>query len=605
MTASEITELINRGMSPKEIDAVSQPNLEAKSPEIRQAAPVGDDLAGFASPASSRTTSSVEQPVPLPPSNKDAEYYDPDVDSNTLYQAFDYPTPAHVLVAFSRHILTGEVSLWDWQRDCLLELAPTEKPTSKHPLKYFLIAANGSGKDAFVISPFAIWFILTKIQAQVIVTSSSGTQLTAQTESYIKSLAESINQKMGGGIFKIRQRYIRCLKSGSVIRMFATDEPGKAEGYHPLTPNAEMAIIKNESKSIPEDIHQALRRCSGFNYWLEVSSPGSKSGAFYRAATTWVKGRRVTSFDCPHISDDEREADKIELGEDSSTYRSKHLALFTDSTDEVVITSTSIENLLVNPPSFQFVSWPKRVGFDIAAGGDENSVHITQGVKILAQLHWTEKDTTISAQKFHRFMIDNSISKDHEFIFADDGGVGHAVIDLLNNEKFYGYSIKRTNNQSAPYNRKRFGNRGAEMWFHVKRIIEESMFDLRGISSLCKDQLCTRKYKQQEGGRLFLQSKRAAKADGAKSPDRADSFVLAFSGLTVEDFLNEAKFKVVEQPRVKRLSSGSEVEDYYDGITFERYDMQQNGSPVNRNKMKRISLDQALGLHNKEISFNS
>lgn len=514
------------------------------------------------------------------------------------YKCLSFETPGHVLIAFNDDIVNGTVNLHQWQIDVNGELACLDKkPTSQNPLKWYLCASNGSGKDAFVIAPFAIWFILCKIRSRVIITSASGTQLTAQTEGYIRSLAERVNQKLGYQMFKIRQRYIYCIESGSEIRMFATDEAGKAEGYHPLEPNAEMAIIKNESKSIEEDIHKALKRCSGFNYWLEVSSPGAPVGAFYYAATNWKNGHHVTSYDCPHISRDEIESDKIELGENSPEFRSKHLALFTSIDSEVVMPVAIIENLLTFPPQFNFISWPKRVGIDIAAGGDETVVVITQGCKILKEYAFIEKDTTKTVARIARFLADNGITKEHETIYADDGGIGHAVIDSLNNAP-YDYRVKRVLNQSAAYNRKRYGNRGAEMWFNVKRIFEEALFDIRGISQKCKDQLCNRKYKQQEGGRLFLQSKRAAKSEGFNSPDRADALILSLCGLTIEDFLGEGKTKTADEPKRRKLNTAQEVNEYYDGITFKEYEMLQEAG--RRNKRANGSLQSALGLINND-----
>lgn len=507
------------------------------------------------------------------------------------YRAMEFRTPAHVLAFFSPDIQSGAVKLHKWQAEVNVDLAPEVKPTSTKPLKYFLVAANGSGKDAFVIAPFAIWFVLCKVRSRVIITSASGTQLTAQTENYIKSLAERVNIKLGKPIFKIRQRYIRCNVTGSEIRMFATDEAGKAEGYHPMEPNAEMAIIKNESKSIDEDIHKALKRCSGFNYWLEISSPGAPRGAFYRAVTSWKSGRKITSFDCPHISDEEREEDKIDLGESSAEYRSKHLALFTSVDGEAVITSAILEDCLANAPTENFPSWPKRVGIDLAAGCDESCVTITKGVKILSEYAFAERDTTITADRIEANLIKNGIAKDSEYIFADDGGIGHGIIDILVNR---GWNIKRIHNQSAAWNKKQYGNKGAELWFRVKRILEECTFDIHGLSGKTYDQLINRKYKQPAGGKLYLQPKREAKAQGFNSPDRADAFVLSFTGLTVKDFLGETdKEKVEEKRQRKKLTTSDEVQTYYDGITFGEYEMIQGGAV----KQKiRGSLRAALGL---------
>lgn len=470
----------------------------------------------------------------------------------------NFPNPALFLAFFDKSIADGNTKLHDWQRDVNIELAPAVPPTSTHPLKYFLVAANGSGKDAFVIAPFAAWFCFCKIKSRCIITSSSGGQLTAQTETYIKGMCEKVNQFFGTQVFKIRQRHIRCLATGSEIRMFATDEAGKAEGYHPIEPNAEMAIIKNESKSIAEDIHRALKRCTGYNYWLEVSSPGMPQGAFYYAVTKWSKGRRITSYDCSHISEEERESDKIELGEHSAEYRSKHLAEFTSSDNDVAIPTELIKRILQSPPSQRFAGLGRRVGIDLAAGGDETTLCITNNGLPEKEKWFREKDTTIEVDIIERFLVDNNIPKDHPYIYADDGGIGHAIIDMLIRK---GWKIHRVRNDSAALNKKRFGNRGAEMWFTVKRILEEGVIDLSKLSNKTLEQLGARRYRQVEGGRIFLQSKRQAKAEGFNSPDRADAFVLSFGGLSILDFV-DATVAIEKIPKVQLFTPDAVVEFY-------------------------------------------
>jgi len=529
------------------------------------------------------------------------DFCDDDERPSEGWVAMQFPTPAHVLAMFNDSIMTGEVTMHLWQKEVNLDLAPAVKPTSKNPLKYFLVAANGSGKDAFVIAPFAIWFVLSKVRSQVIITSASGTQLTAQTESYIRSLAERVNQKCGTQIFKIRQRYIRCLKSGAVIRMFATDEAGKAEGYHPLEPNAEMAIIKNESKSISEDIHKALKRCTGYNYWLEISSPGAPIGAFHYAATNWPNGRSVTSYDCPHISEQEREEDKRELGESSPEYRSKHLALFTYLDTETVIPATIVDKLISNPPTFTFATWPVRIGIDIAAGGDETIITACKGTKLLLEECLVEKDTTVTAAWLDGRLTKLGVPKEHEFIFADDGGIGHAVVDML--VSTYGWNIKRVLNQSAAYKRKQFGNRGAELYFFVKRVFEEGLFNLSNISKKCREQLVSRKYKQQQGGKMYLQPKKQAKSEGLHSPDRADAFVLTFCGLSIEDFLDETRVKEDSVSKRKVLKTSMDVQTYYDGITFGEYEMIQGSNSKGTKANGSLQVALKLGASKEEDKY--
>lgn len=506
-----------------------------------------EDLALFGAatdPTGGRVTS-VDAPIVAPVQleeplqyHGDSEYPADIIDTSgpikEQWQKLDFATPEVLLRILDPFLASGTVNLHPWQmemHDCIGEARPTQLV----PFKYALCAANGSGKDKYIVAPFAIWFCLTRIQGRVIITSSSGTQLTSQTEAYIRDLAETANNFFGYQMFRIRQRYIKCSLTGSEIRLFATDEAGKAEGYHPFTPVSEMAIVINEAKSVSEEIFSALRRCTGYNFWIEVSTPGEPVGHFYHSFDTWPLKKRVTSFECPHLSPAEREADKLELGEDSPLYRSKHLAEFTSYCGQVIISQELINRVLLLKPIH--IRGIRRVGIDLAAGGDETVVTIVNGNGIEKTLHFREPDTTVTAVRIIEFLTNNNINKDHDHIFADDGGIGHAIIDMMVAK---GWNVHRVNNQSAASNKRLYGNKGAENWYRVQRLLNENLI-IPPTDTLTQRQLTTRRYKQSDtGGRLFLESKREAKAAGRPSPDRADSFVLCFTGLTVDDLVKEA-----------------------------------------------------------------
>ena len=510
-----------------------------------------------------------------PEASYPGDYIDSDGPLKGEYQTLDFPDPALFLAFYDRAIANGTVTLHKWQTEFHEECAAA-KADSQHPLRYCLLTCNGSGKDAFIIAGWSVWFCASKIRARVIITSASGVQLTGQTENYIASLCRKVNEFHGCEVFRIRQRYIKCMLSGSEIRLFATDEAGKAEGYHPLEPNAEMTIIVNEAKSVVPEIHGALRRCTGFNYWFEISSAGEPSGDFYKAYTNWKYTNRVTAYDCPHISKDEIEQAKIDLGESSALYRSIYLALFTSLSGETVIPQKLIEDLLslFNREKPEHVSLKEdRVGIDLAAGGDENTIFKCNGNKCLKEVFFREVDTEIAAQRIDKELKDMGISKTHKYIFADDGGVGRAIIDKL---VHMGWTINRVLNQSPAVSKKLYGNKGAENWYRFSRILEERFFDITTVSPLCREQLYTRHYKKTNtSGRLFLESKKEAKAEGRPSPDRADGLILAYTGITIDEFLSldrPDKSKIDNRPKEKFISMNDAYEHYENSVTYENYD---------------------------------
>lgn len=503
----------------------------------------------------------------------DGDFVDEEGPLADKWQTLQIPSPAFLVGLYIKAFREAKHTLYDWQKTQLAEIAESLSWSTVHkPYKLALCAANGSGKDYLIVTPTVIWMSLVNIRCLTIITSSSGSQLTAQTEGYIRALCESINEYHQSPIFRIRQRYIKCNLTGSEIRLFATDEAGKAEGYHPLEPDAKMVIIVNEAKSVSEEIFGALRRCTGYTHWLNVSTPGSPTGSFHRACTRpglGFKFRHVDYRDCPgHMSEAERMADLDELGANSALYRSKWLALFTTLDTNSLITTEVMEQLVDNKVPDTVFDWPLRIGGDIAAGGDENAIIATKGNTIVREEAMREKDTTVTAEWFDRIFTDLGIKKTHEYIFMDDGGVGHAVIDML---RLKGWEIRRVRNETRAIQPRHYGNRGAELWYHVKRFAEEKLINLSNASPKLREQLTSRQYKKSAtGGRVFLESKKEAKAEGRLSPDRADAYVLSFTGLTVEDFLR-AKTPVEDKPvkpRMKTIGSLEELQKYVDDIAF-------------------------------------
>jgi hypothetical protein len=396
-----------------------------------------------------------------------------------------------------------------------------------------MVAANGSGKDKYIVAPFCLWFLLSKLNSRVIVTSASAQQLDSQTENYIRRLAQHFNKEHGEEIIRVVKRYISCPLTGSEIRLFATDEAGKAEGYHPLEPGAEMAIVCGEAKSIAEDIYEALGTCSGFNYWIDISTPGVPLGTFYRMATEGAKHgvdfKRVTSYDCAHISRETIEFDKFRYGENSPRFRSKHLALFTSLDGAYILTREIIDKYIGNVSERR--DGIKRAGLDFGAGGDETVLSVWDGNTQIASDGYTNEDTEATVrwviQKIKEYSLDPGR------IFADDGGVGRGMIFSLRDK---GYDVNRCLAQSPAIDKRDFLNRGAELWWSFARCYEAGMLKILPNKVLI-EQLSTRKYKQPSGGKIRLISKKEMKAEGLPSPDHADAAILAHTGRGLESYM--------------------------------------------------------------------
>lgn len=484
-----------------------------------------------------------------------------DSSSKKRYIAHQIDTPADLLLAHR-----PDLKLYKWQAETLFQLAgytdlndldlPKTRPTDKTPLYYNLVAANGSGKDQVVISAFAVWFCLSKIRSRCVITSSSYEQLKDQTYKYIKNICEEINVSYGRKVFEIVEFLITCNDTGSEIKCFVTDDPGKAEGRHPFDePGAEMAVIINEAKSITDEMFQAFSRFTGYNYWLEISSPGKNSGHFFKRCTRskytfpdklhigefyW---RRVTAFDCPHLLGKHIEHLKDEHGEQSLIYRSQVLAEFTSLDEAAFISSTLFENYPANPA--RTFGLPNRAGIDLSLGGDETVAYFFIHGKL--HLRTTKlRNEAILHNQIISWIKEFNVTPSE--VFIDDGGLGRPIVQRVQNA---GYDVTPVRNEARSTNPNFFKNRGVENWNRLKRALEDRLFPVIN-DDLTRQQLCTRGFSV-KGIVTLLEPKAEMRSRGLSSPDRADALALCFDGVPLAAFKEETLHSTEPETRFYEL----------------------------------------------------
>jgi len=464
--------------------------------------------------------------------------------------AFKYePLKCDNIVDF-HELFWPDVKLHDWQREMLYQLSGFTSgddegdivdPTDDSPLLYSLVAANGSGKSAIIIARFVLWFIATQNNAIAVVTSATFAQLKDLTFRAIHRAAQDINDLSEVDLFELTEVQVKCTKTRSFVKGFATDQPGRAEGWHPES-GAKMAVVIDEAKTITDEMFQAFSRFSGFSHWIEVSSPGPMSGHFYERTSSATRfagagrvsdiltlneiyHRRVTAFENPHIK--QAHIDQLKLlcgGETGALYRSSILAEFTSLEDSAVIRQ---EITRYSPPQWNDYGLERKAGLDISLGGDETVLSVWHGNKRIAQDVWRLTDSKHLVRTLIKAFIKHGLKSEN--INADGGGLGKVVVQMIRAE---GWEINSINNESAALYKKEFLNRGMEMYWKVMRLIEEQILILPLDDTICMTQLTTRKY-EIVNGKQRLESKSKL----TKSPDRSDAMVLAFATVDLAEIL--------------------------------------------------------------------
>lgn len=509
--------------------------------------PKHEEVCSFPTPANSPAMVQTVESV-VPPDQLNMAAQEPAAPTTfPRFDGMDIANPFELLLLLDDNILSGKTKLHKWQMQFMMDFS--EEHMDSNPFQAVVRACNGSGKDKYIIAPCAVWLCMRFQKARCVVTSSSGVQLDNQTEQYIRMLCVKANQ-LFGDIWKVNYRYYECLATGSPIILYATDEAGKAEGYHPFDTDAKMALFESEAKTVADDIDIAMSKCTGYTHRVLVSTPGLPMGHFYNYCSTainrsglknsldvgptdWIQ-YHVTAYDCSHIKPNDIERGKRDLpgGETGSAFQSQYLAEFGTTDEETVIPFSHVWSLSraavrYNPSDLNIA------GLDLSRGGDETVLSVRNGNKLLAVIPFRFDDTEDTVRFLEQKFKEHSLVNSKAYIWADAGGLGAPVIDRL---RGLGWTnVKYVNNQGSPHDKRIYKNRGAEMWWNLGKLIERKEIILINDRTLY-NQLATRYYKKVQGSQHTLESKEQARAHGRPSPDRADSVVLCFSDFVSSGF---------------------------------------------------------------------
>lgn len=160
----------------------------------------------------------------------------------------------------------------------------------------------------------------------------------------------------------------------------------------------------------------------------------------------------------------------------------------------------------------------RAVGVDVARFGDDSTV-ITEkhGMVVKPQIVLKSLDTQeIAMRVWDLIQRDPSIP-----IRVDDSGVGGGVTDRL---RELGGRVIPVNFGANAIDKQKYANAATEMWFTLKEMLDE--LDLPDDPELMRE-LSGRQYKYDRSERRIIETKDEYKKRLKRSPDRADSLILA------------------------------------------------------------------------------
>jgi hypothetical protein len=338
----------------------------------------------------------------------------------------------------------------------------------------------------------------------------------------------------------------------------STDKGVNFQGWHSRE-RGFMLIIIDEAPGLDPSVMTAIEgvRAGGDVRVLMLGNPYVPSGPFYEAFTTtgW-ETFTIDGFDTPNLEDEEQPGRQLtledllalpehriqhaprpylidrawllskyhELGSDSPVWQAQARGQFPDQAQDALFSLAWLEaaarrELEPQPDD------PLEAGIDVAGPGeDETVLTVRHGPKILHQQAWTKADPRGEVlAALIPWQLDLTSIK------VDSVGLGYYFARHLEDSGFSGRVVD-VNVGTAPQNAERYRLLKDELYWGLRQRAKDG--DLSGLlDRKTVSQLASIKYTHNARGQVVIESKDEARKRGVKSPDYAESLMLAFAEL--------------------------------------------------------------------------
>lgn len=409
-----------------------------------------------------------------------------------------------------------------WQREILEELKACGN--TEAALRIAVASGHGIGKTALV-AWVILWYISTRAHPQVVVTASTGGQLTNKTW---RELAKWQKMSLNGHWFEWTATKFYLKESPET--WFASAIPWSEHNSEAFagTHEENVLVVFDEASGVADviwDVTEGAMTTPGAA-WVCFGNPTKNTGKFRecfgKARHRWIT-KRIDSRTA-------KMANKVQLdqwiedyGIDSDFVKVRVLGEFPSSSSQQLIPY----ELVTKCQEYRAAGYevmPIILAVDVARFGDDQTVFtIRQGRKVWPQAKFRELDTMQVADKVVHFIhLYNPNS-----VVVDATGIGSGVVDRLK-QLGYGAIVKEFHGAHKPYDQKIYGNLRAEMYVKLKQAMEAGIEIPTDIA--LQDDLIAVEYEfSSSSGKLNLRSKDQMKRDGLPSPDCGDSIAMTYA----------------------------------------------------------------------------
>jgi phage terminase large subunit len=378
-------------------------------------------------------------------------------------------------------------------------------------------ACRDAGKSAAAAYVFW-WWLCTRPNSLVITTAPTGRQVKGALWTEIRSLWQN------SLLPRIYSKWE--VNTGAVVTPFpewraigfSSDDPEKFEfGHAPY-----VLLIFDEAKLVQRGVYDSLQGLLTEEWRVvAISTPAGRIGWFYDAfkkdRDRW-RTMSVSAAAIPRLSAWSKDLEE-EYGADSPIYRRQVLAEFAGEEKGELIPLHFIEQCVDLGIPFRG-NWKKFMSIDPAGqGSNETVVTYRWGPVILKQDHWSHRDEmeTVGA------VVKAAKGYNPDLIIVDKPGLGGPIISRLR-EVLDPFGTRQLVRAFNPGERARdeeaYENLKTEVAYYVRKLLRDKMISIPDDDELIK-QLASYTVKPTSRGRDRI-------VDPPKSPDRADSLLMAF-----------------------------------------------------------------------------
>lgn len=394
------------------------------------------------------------------------------------------------------------------------------------------------------LAAVALWWVLTRPRATVVMTSASYRQVKGILWKELKRLHREAPMRLGGKLADDPERGLQFADGREIVGL-STKEPERIAGYS----GANLLFLADEASGIDELIFEAIEgnRAGGARL-LMPGNPTQTSGTFFDAFHTkrsFYRPIHISSEETPNalegrivipgLATREWLAEKAEeWGVDSPLYQVRARGNFPSQADNAIVGLILIEQarerwLSDESGDEPIADGPLELGVDVARFGDDESViQPVRGMKSLPSTVLQSQDTVQVAGKVREVALALRVGKERPRVKVDVIGVGGGVADILRHDPEL--DVVDVNVSSSPTGIVSKGHPGYsllrdQLWFDVKEWLKAggALHDDGKLQA----ELVAPRYGFLPNGKVKVESKDDIKKRLKRSPDRADALCLA------------------------------------------------------------------------------